>query len=99
MADAGYVVPHWPKPWGLEADAIHQIIIDDELRQAGVNRPTNPIGIGWGGPTIAYAGTDEQKATYLPRLLSGEDIWCQLFSEPGAGSDLAAFEHAGGRRR
>ena len=59
---AGYVVPHWPKPWGLDADPIHQIIIDDELRKAGVNRPMNPIGIGWAGPTIAYAGTEEQKA-------------------------------------
>ena len=91
LAEAGYVVPHWPKPWGLDADPIHQLIIDDELRKAGVNRPTNPIGIGWAGPTIAYAGTEEQKAQYLPRLLSGEDIWCQLFSEPDAGSDLAAL--------
>ncbi|MBA2607826.1 MAG: acyl-CoA dehydrogenase family protein [Actinobacteria bacterium] len=91
LAEGGYVVPHWPKPWGLDADPIEQIIIDEELRKAGVNRPVNPIGIGWAGPTIAYAGTDEQKDTYLPQLLSGEDIWCQLFSEPGAGSDLAAL--------
>jgi alkylation response protein AidB-like acyl-CoA dehydrogenase len=91
LAEAGYVVPHWPEPWGLNADPIEQIIIDDELRKAGVSRPGNPIGIGWAGPTIVYAGTDEQQQKYLPRLLSGEDIWCQLFSEPGSGSDLAAL--------
>ncbi len=91
LAEAGYVAPHWPRPWGLEADPIHQLIIDDELRRAGVRRPTNPIGIGWAGPTILAAGTDEQKERYLFPLLAGEDIWCQLFSEPGAGSDLAAL--------
>ena len=58
LAEAGYVAPHWPAPWGLGADPIHQLIIDDELRRAGVRRPTNPIGIGWAGPTILYAGTD-----------------------------------------
>jgi 3-oxochol-4-en-24-oyl-CoA dehydrogenase len=89
LAEAGYVAPHWPKPYGLEADPIHQLIIDDELRRAGVSRPQNPIGIGWGGPTIVHAGTEEQKARYLLPLLSGEEMWCQLFSEPGAGSDLA----------
>jgi 3-oxochol-4-en-24-oyl-CoA dehydrogenase len=89
LAEAGYVVPHWPAPWGLDADPIHQLVIDDELRRAGVRRPANPIGIGWAGPTILYAGTDEQKERYLFPLLAGEDIWCQLFSEPGAGSDLA----------
>ncbi|MEQ1700346.1 MAG: acyl-CoA dehydrogenase family protein [Ilumatobacteraceae bacterium] len=89
LAEAGYVAPHWPAPYGLGADAIHQLIIDDELHRAGVRRPTNPIGIGWAGPTILYAGTHEQHERYLMPLLSGEEFWCQLFSEPGAGSDLA----------
>ncbi|WP_421120477.1 acyl-CoA dehydrogenase family protein [Aquihabitans daechungensis] len=76
---------------GLGADPIHQLIIDDELRVAGVRRPNNPIGIGWAGPTLIHAGTPEQQARYLPKLLSGEEIWCQLFSEPEAGSDLASL--------
>ncbi len=89
LAEAGYVAPHWPTPWGLDADPIHQIVIDDELRAAGVRRPTNTIGIGWGGPTIIHGGTQAQKDRYLMPMLAGEEIWCQLFSEPGAGSDLA----------
>jgi len=91
LAAAGYVAPHWPTPYGLGADPVHQVIIDDELTKAGVRRPSNPIGIGWAGPTLLYAGTAEQQARYLPRLLSGEDFWCQLFSEPGSGSDLAGL--------
>jgi alkylation response protein AidB-like acyl-CoA dehydrogenase len=91
LAEAGYVAPHWPRPWGLEADPIHQLIIDDELRRAKVRRPVNPIGIGWAGPTIVYAGTEAQKERYLFPMLSGEEFWCQLFSEPGAGSDLASL--------
>ena len=89
LAEAGYVAPHWPRPWGLGADPIHQLIIDDEFARAGVRRPVNPIGIGWAGPTLLYAGTDEQKHRYLGPILSGEEFWCQLFSEPGSGSDLA----------
>jgi alkylation response protein AidB-like acyl-CoA dehydrogenase len=89
LAEAGYVAPHWPAPWGLEADPIHQLIIDEELRRAKVSRPANPIGIGWAGPTILYAGTEEQKQRYLFPILAGEELWCQLFSEPGSGSDLA----------
>ncbi len=89
LAAAGYVAPHWPAPWGLDADPIRQIVIDEELRRARVRRPMNPIGIGWAGPTILHAGTQAQKDRYLMRLLSGEDMWCQLFSEPQAGSDLA----------
>jgi alkylation response protein AidB-like acyl-CoA dehydrogenase len=89
LAAAGYVAPHWPRPWGLEADPIHQLIIDDELGKAGVRRPVNPIGIGWAGPTLLYAGTPEQKQRYLGPILSGDEFWCQLFSEPGSGSDLA----------
>lgn len=91
LAEAGYVAPHWPQPWGLGADPILQLVIDDELSQAKVRRPNNPIGIGWAGPTLLYAGTDEQKQRYLPSILSGEEFWCQLFSEPGSGSDLASL--------
>ncbi len=91
LAEAGLVAPHWPRPWGLDADPIHQLIIDDELMKAGVRRPVNPIGIGWAGPTILYAGTDAQKQQYLFPLLSGDEFWCQLFSEPGSGSDLASL--------
>ena len=69
----------------------HQLIIDEELAAAGIHRPDNQIGIGWAGPTIVHAGTDDQRQRYLPPLLSGEEIWCQLFSEPGAGSDLAGL--------
>lgn len=91
LAEAGYVAPHWPAPWGLDADPVHQIVLDEELKRAGIRRPNNPIGIGWAGPTILAAGTDDQKERFLFGLLSGEDTWCQLFSEPGAGSDLAAL--------
>ncbi len=90
LADAGYVVPHWPKPWGQDADPMKQLIIDDELKRAKVQRPINPIGTGHCGPILVKHGTEEQQKQYIPSMLSGEDIWCQLFSEPGAGSDLAS---------
>jgi 3-oxochol-4-en-24-oyl-CoA dehydrogenase len=89
LAEAGYVVPHWPRPWGLDADPIDQLVIDDELHRAGIRRPNNSIGIGWAAPTIFLAGTPEQHERYLPKIFSGEEFWCQLFSEPDAGSDLA----------
>ena len=97
LADAGYVVPHWPEPWGLGADPVHQIIIAEELRGLRVTGPrggpagSNAIGVGWAAPTILLAGTDEQKQRYLPRIFNHEEIWCQLFSEPDAGSDLASL--------
>jgi 3-oxochol-4-en-24-oyl-CoA dehydrogenase len=91
LARAGYVAPHWPRPWGLDAGPIDQLVIDEELRAAGVRRPFNPIGIGWAGPTLLHAGSSEQILRYVPPLLSGEEVWCQLFSEPGAGSDLAGL--------
>jgi len=91
LAEAGYVVPHWAPPFGQDADPLTQLMIDEELKAAGVRRPVNPIGIGWAGPTLMYAGTPEQKDRWLWSLLSGEEFWCQLFSEPGAGSDLAAL--------
>ena len=89
LVDAGFVVPHWPPPWGLDAEPELQLIIDDELKRARVARPTNPIGIGHCGPVIVVHGNDEQRERYLPPMLRGEELWCQLFSEPEAGSDLA----------
>jgi alkylation response protein AidB-like acyl-CoA dehydrogenase len=89
LVEAGYVVPHWPLPWGLDAEPELQLIIDDELKRAGVAKPMNPIGIGHCGPVIVVHGTEAQKARYLPPMLRGEELWCQLFSEPNAGSDLA----------
>src|ERR1051326_534519 len=77
LAEAGYVAPHWPKPYGLDADPVHQLVIDDELRQAGVRRPENMIGIGWAGPTILHAGTEAQKERYMIPMLAGEEMWCQ----------------------
>ena len=91
LAVAGYVAPHWPPPYGLNADPVHQLVIDEELARAGVSRPLNPIGIGWAGPTILLAGTLAQQDRYLLPALAGEELWCQLFSEPEAGSDLAAL--------
>ena len=91
LAEAGYVAPHWPLPWGRSADPVLQLVIDDELRRARVSLPVNPIGIGWAGPTLIHAGSDAQKERHLLPILSGEEIWCQLFSEPGAGSDLASL--------
>ena len=69
LAEAGYVAPHWPIPWGLEADPELQLIIDDELERAGVVRPDNPIAIGWAGPTIVAGGTQDQQRRWLPGIL------------------------------
>lgn len=93
LAGAGYVVPHWPAPWGLDADPMHQLIIEEELDRAGVKVPQG-IGIGWAAPTILLAGTEEQKQRFLPGILSGRDQWCQMFSEPESGSDLASLRTA-----
>jgi alkylation response protein AidB-like acyl-CoA dehydrogenase len=91
---AGYIVPHWPRPYGLDADPMHQLIIDDEMKRAGVGRTsnvTNAIGVGWAAPTILLAGSEWQKERFLPPIFDGTEIWCQLFSEPDAGSDLASL--------
>jgi alkylation response protein AidB-like acyl-CoA dehydrogenase len=91
LAENGYVAPHWPRPWGRDASPIEQLVIDEELKRAGAPKPMNPIGIGWAGPTLLVAGTPEQQQRYLPGILDGTEIWCQLFSEPEAGSDLASL--------
>jgi alkylation response protein AidB-like acyl-CoA dehydrogenase len=91
LARVGYVAPHWPRPWGIDASPIEQLVVDDELRRAHVKRPNNPIGIGWAGPTLLMAGTRRQREDYLFDMLSGDAFWCQLFSEPESGSDLASL--------
>jgi alkylation response protein AidB-like acyl-CoA dehydrogenase len=92
LYDAGYLGIEWPTEYGGRADAhpLEPAIVSEELVRA---RAWPPIGAGSlaSGALIEY-GTDEQKAHYLPRIRSGEDIWCQLFSEPGAGSDLASMQ-------
>ncbi len=90
----GYIVPHWPEPYGLDADPMHQLIIDDELTRAGVSKTsvaTNAIGVGWAAPTIYLAGSEWQKERFLEPIFTGEEVWCQLFSEPDSGSDLASL--------
>ena len=92
LAGAGYAAPHWPAPWGLDADPNEQLAIDEVMRELAVPRPLNPIGIGWAGPTLLVAGTEDQQRQWLPGILDGSEIWCQLFSEPEAGSDLASLQ-------
>ncbi len=90
LVDAGYLTPHWPEPHGLGADPVTQLVIDQELAAAGVERPDLKIG-GWAAPTILAHGTPEQQEKFVRPTLLGEVTWCQLFSEPGAGSDLASL--------
>ena len=84
LTAAGLVAPHWPAPWGLDAGPLQQLAVDAELRAAQAPRPFNPIGIGWAGPTLLVAGSPEQQQRWIPGILDGSEIWCQLFSEPGA---------------
>ncbi len=90
LAEAGLQAPHWPKPYGRDASPAEQLLIDRELADAGVERPDLVIG-WWAAPTILEHGTREQIERFVPPTLSGELLWCQLFSEPGAGSDLASL--------
>jgi alkylation response protein AidB-like acyl-CoA dehydrogenase len=90
IAEGGWVQPHLPKPWGRAATPIEQIIIAQEFATGKVKRPAMGIA-AWIIPSIVAYGTDEQKQRFLPPTFRGEMIWCQLFSEPGAGSDLASL--------
>ncbi len=90
IAEGGWVLPYLPRPWGRAANPVEQIIIAQEFTTWRVRRP--PVGIAaWIVPSIVAFGTDEQKQHFLPPTFRGEMIWCQLFSEPGAGSDLAGL--------
>jgi 3-oxochol-4-en-24-oyl-CoA dehydrogenase len=90
LAEAGLQAPHWPKPYGRAASPAEQLLIDQELAAAGVDRPDLVIG-WWAAPTILEHGTPEQIERFVPATTRGEFLWCQLFSEPGAGSDLASL--------
>jgi 3-oxochol-4-en-24-oyl-CoA dehydrogenase len=90
LAEAGLLAPHWPAPYGRGAGPAEQLLIDQEMASADVTRPDLVIG-WWAAPTILEHGTPEQVKRFVPGTLSGEIFWCQLFSEPGAGSDLASL--------
>ncbi len=90
LAVAGLQAPHWPPPYGRAAGPAEQLLIDQEMANAGVTRPDLVIG-WWAAPTILEHGSPEQIDRFVPPTLSGELFWCQLFSEPGAGSDLASL--------
>jgi alkylation response protein AidB-like acyl-CoA dehydrogenase len=93
LAEAGWVGLSWPKAYGgRELPLMEQIIFDEEYFRARAPILPGYSGVGLLGPTLMQWGTDEQKRKYLPRILGGEDIWCQGYSEPGAGSDLAGLQ-------
>jgi alkylation response protein AidB-like acyl-CoA dehydrogenase len=87
----GYVMPHWPKPWGRAAGAVEQLLIEEEFAAAGVKRPDYGI-TGWVILTLIQHGTPSQIERFVEKALRKDEIWCQLFSEPSAGSDAAAVK-------
>ncbi len=91
LIESGYVMPHWPKPWGREATAGEQIVIEQEFGAAGIDRPSYSI-TGWVILTLVQHATDDQVARWVRPALNQEVIWCQLFSEPEAGSDAAGVK-------
>jgi 3-oxochol-4-en-24-oyl-CoA dehydrogenase len=90
LGSGGWVMPHMPKPWGRGAGALEQLVIDEEARAAGIHVPNLAIG-AWVVPALIQYGTPEQQQRFLPPTLRLDFLWCQLFSEPGAGSDLAGL--------
>jgi 3-oxochol-4-en-24-oyl-CoA dehydrogenase len=90
LAEAGLLAPHWPKPYGRDASPAEQLLIDQQMAAAGIDRPDLVIG-WWAAPTILEHGSPEQIERFVPATLRGDLFWCQLFSEPGAGSDLASL--------
>jgi alkylation response protein AidB-like acyl-CoA dehydrogenase len=91
LIETGYVMPHWPKPWGRAADAVEQLVIEEEFRAAGIKRPDYSI-TGWVILTLIQHGTPWQIERFVEKALRQDEIWCQLFSEPEAGSDAASVK-------
>ena len=96
MIETGYVMPHWPQPWGRDAGAVEQLVIEQEFRAAGVTRPQYGI-TGWVILTLIQHATQDQVARWVLPALRQDVIWCQLFSEPDAGSDAAGVKTRGTR--
>jgi alkylation response protein AidB-like acyl-CoA dehydrogenase len=93
LSAKGWIAPAWPQEYGGGGlSVIEQFIFNQEMATAGAPRSPNVIGLGWVGPTLIFYGTDEQKQQHLPPILKGDSFWCQGFSEPGAGSDLASLQ-------
>jgi alkylation response protein AidB-like acyl-CoA dehydrogenase len=88
LVDLGLLVPHWPPPFGRGASPVEQVVIDQELAAAGIHRPSLAVG-AWALPTIIAHGSADQRQRWVRPTLLGSVTWCQLFSEPDAGSDLA----------
>src|ERR1700758_723986 len=92
LARAGLLVPHWPARWGgCDADAWIAFILAEEMWMAGEPRGGQYMNVNWIGPTLMRFGSEAQQQRYLPPMARGETIWCQGFSEPEAGSDLASL--------
>ncbi|MDX3898965.1 MAG: acyl-CoA dehydrogenase family protein [Sphingobium sp.] len=94
LFEQGYTVPHWPRPWGLGADPELQLIVDDEIARSGLRAPNhvNPVAINNCAQSLLKFGTDEQQERFLKPALACQEIWCMLFSEPSAGSDVGALQ-------
>ena len=90
LIETGYVMPHWPKPWGRDASAVEQLVIEQEFATAGIKRPSYGI-TSWIILTLIQYASPEQVARWVRPALNQDVIWCQLFSEPGAGSDAAGI--------
>ena len=96
LAARRLICPHWPAEYGGQGmDAVHLAVLNEEFHRAGVPRVTRGMGESLVGPSVIVHGTPEQKAYFLPRIINGEDVYCQGFSEPNHGSDLAAVETRG----
>ena len=91
LIETGYLVPHWPKPWGRAAGAVEQLVVEEVFAANGIKRPNLSI-TGWVIFTIIQHGTSEQIERFVKPALRGDEVWCQLFSEPDAGSDAAGVK-------
>jgi alkylation response protein AidB-like acyl-CoA dehydrogenase len=96
LIKSGYVMPHWPRPYGREAGAVEQLVVEQEFAAAGISRPGYGI-TGWVILTLIEYATDDQVARWVLPALNQEVVWCQLFSEPDAGSDAAGIKSKGTR--